>query len=347
LKKNYIVINVIDSEKGGGAERLVDDFLNNSAGRNVIRVTLAPNRRYLYFSFILRSVGLISFIIKKSINNNIFIHLHLSKAIYLSPILSLLPVNIFITEHNTWNKRRKYPFLKVYERFAYSRATKIIAVSAAVRLSLVKWLDRPNIESKIIVIHNGVPLKGPQLTYRPIVSSKSLNILVVASLTPQKNVSLIIEALANWKYKNWFCTIAGNGPQYKSLQDMILSRQLADKIFLAGYLNNIAVAYCSSDVLVVTSEWEGFGLVAVEAMSHGLPVVWPDVQGIDEVLSSAPISFKFAAGNCGSLIRRLDEARNWVFVNDFRMQLNAFAREKFSLDNMISNYWRVYGLENE
>jgi mannosyltransferase len=73
----------------------------------------------------------------------------------------------------------------------------------------------------------------------------------------------------------------------RAVRGRIEGAGLTDRITFAGHSNDIADIYAALDLLVLPSRWEGFGLVAAEAMAAGVPVIATDVGGLPTVVGDA------------------------------------------------------------
>ncbi len=133
---------------------------------------------------------------------------------------------------------------------------------------------------------------------------KPLHILSVGRLVEHKGFRLVIGAVAKLPDTCWGkLTIVGSGPNQNILQQQVDSLRLADRISIQGRLTDqqLAAEYTQADAFVLASRssprgTEGFGIVLLEAMSHGVPVIASRCGGIPEVL-----------GDCGLLFDEGDE----------------------------------------
>lgn len=127
------------------------------------------------------------------------------------------------------------------------------------------WKNWKNIQ----VIPNPVRVSS----HTALLTSKRL--LAVGRLTPEKNFSSLIRALCPVmeKHPDWRLDILGEGNERLLLENLIQQLSLQNNVFLQGNQTNVSAWMEDSSMLVLTSRYEGFGLVLIEGMSSGLPVI--------------------------------------------------------------------------
>lgn len=103
----------------------------------------------------------------------------------------------------------------------------------------------------------------------------SKKIISVGRLVEQKGYDLLIEACVNVfnKFPKWHIDIYGEGPLKKQLNEKIKKYELDNNIFLKGTTSNINEKYIQSSIYVMSSRYEGFPMVLIEAMENGLPCI--------------------------------------------------------------------------
>ncbi len=164
----------------------------------------------------------------------------------------------------------------------------IVAVSKDVRQMLATHagLDaRP-----ISVIPNGVDEPAEDHTTRDEGTTReSLQIGYFGRLSHEKGVDLLIDALAvvSESGRGFTALIVGDGPERSQLQAQVERLGLTERVRFMGFQSNVDTFMRSVDIVAHTPRYEGFGLVVLEAMARGVPVVVsPAPGGIPEMVVS-------------------------------------------------------------
>ena len=127
---------------------------------------------------------------------------------------------------------------------------------------------------KLLTIPNPITVENPEFRYDPALKKKE--VLFVGRLEPnQKRVSRVLEtwALLEPRFPDWTLRLVGDGPEKRSLQEFCAEHRL-EHVSFEGF-QNPAPYYEQASLLLLTSEYEGFGLVIVEGMSFGVsPIVY-------------------------------------------------------------------------
>lgn len=106
--------------------------------------------------------------------------------------------------------------------------------------------------------------------------AKPARLLAVGRIAPQKDYLTLISALAHIQDRPWTLTILGDGPLLDETRKRAEKLGLADRINFAGFVSDVTPYFAQSDILVLSSRWEGFPAVPIEAMATGCPVVATD-----------------------------------------------------------------------
>ena len=137
----------------------------------------------------------------------------------------------------------------------------------------------------------------------------SKKFLAVGRFSPlHKGFDLLIQAFALFAKKNseWTLDIVGEGDEEQSYRSLIAQNHLEDSIAIHPFTNDIQNYYSEAQVYVLSSRWEGFGLVLIEAMAHGLPIVSSDLPTSKEIMGDFAIYFN--NGDVEDLARCLQQA---------------------------------------
>ena len=117
---------------------------------------------------------------------------------------------------------------------------------------------------------------------------------------------------------------------------LITEYGLENRITIHPFTNYIQSYYSNAQVYVLSSRWEGFGLVLVEAMAHGLPIVSSDLPTSLEIMGDFGLYFK--NGNVEELAQRLEEATHLDWEKKSKEALDIAKR--FNLDAIVEQ-WKL------
>ena len=164
---------------------------------------------------------------------------------------------------------------------------------------------------KINVVPNGVDLtlfNGIERDYdfsRKFAMDNEKIILFMGRLVYEKGIQTLISAMPKIlsHYNDAKLIIAGKGGMIDELRAQVNYLGLGNKVYFTGYLGSkdVQKMYKCADVAVFPSTYEPFGIVALEAMLSGTPVVTSDIGGLNEIVEHGVNGMKSYAGNPNSL----------------------------------------------
>jgi len=172
---------------------------------------------------------------------------------------------------------------KIIAQYVLSKAEAVRTVSGRLKQRLVDLFNVA--ENKITVVPIYVPLKEKQEIKNYQLKKPSI-LLTVCRLVPIKNIELQIRALNNFKKDNvdvelW---IVGSGSEEKKLKELSRALAVDDNVKFWGWQSDLDHFYKQADLFLLTSDFEGWGMVVVEAAQYGLPIVMTDVGLAGEVI---------------------------------------------------------------
>ena len=152
-----------------------------------------------------------------------------------------------------------------------------------------------------------------------------------------KGFDLLIEAfhIFTQLHSDWILDIVGEGVEEKLYKELIQKYHLEDRVYIHPFTNNIQAYYSKAQIYVLSSRWEGFGLVLVEAMAHGLPIISSDLPTSKEIMGDFALYFK--NGDIIELAQRLEAATQLDWEKESKEALRI--ANKFS-PNQIVEKWK-------
>ncbi len=135
----------------------------------------------------------------------------------------------------------------------------------------------------------------------------------------------------------------GEGPELDYCRDLAISLGIHEKVMFRGSLLNVPKVLRYTDIFVLPSEIEAFGLAALEAMAHGIPVIASNAGGLPEVVTHGKTGFLVTPGDVDAIARYMD-----LLIEDesLRIELGKNARKevekKFHPDKIIPKYEKLY-----
>ena len=220
------------------------------------------------------------------------------------------------------------------EHAALSLCRAIIVTSPFTRrrlheLGLVE--DQP-----IFVVEPGVAPAGlsrrVEQRWSGTAADDTARLLCVASLTPRKGQDLLIEALNDLRDRHWTLDLVGSAdrnPDFaRALGDRIKEKDLESRVRLVGEVDGerLATFYDQSDLCLLPSWYEGYGMVATEALARGLPLITTTGGALSETVPRES-AVRVPPGDVQALRQALDR---WLSDPDLRTDLSRAAANQRS-----------------
>lgn len=185
---------------------------------------------------------------------------------------------------------------------------------------------------KPTVIYNPLTLVPSRVSF-----GTSKRFLAVGRFSHQhKGFDLLIKAFSIFtkNNKDWSLDIVGEGPEEKLYRELIKEYNLEVRITIHPFTNEIQSYYFNAQVYVLSSRWEGFGLVLVEAMAHGLPVISSDLPTSKEIMGDFGMYFK--NGDIEDLAQRLEDATHidWQKKSEEALKI----AHRYDINNIIKQW---------
>lgn len=262
-------------------------------------------------------------------------------------------LRVACSDHCTLTKELKnfFPLMYIHlPRFLFRHLDAYVAVSKGVQQDLVRnyHVSREHIR----VIYNGTDIDAiKSLVLKPVSleiarllpDDGAFSIVNVGRLAPPKNQAVLLKAFQIVRrHCNCRLYLIGQGELLAELTDLASELGIAQDVFFLGWQENPFNIMARCDLFVLSSSWEAFPNVLVEAMAIGLPIVSTDCPtGPGEALAGGEYGDLVPVNDAGALANALirmhdDEIRRNRFA-----QMGAKRAESFSLCHMISGYEHI------
>ncbi|MDQ0478167.1 glycosyltransferase [Chryseobacterium sp. MDT2-18] len=271
------------------------------------------------------------------------VHVHVFPSSYMVAAATLLKkdVTVVFTEHNSYNRRATNWVFKLIEKFVYSRFNKIICLSDQVLKFVTQNLSIP-LENLCIIenaidthaVINAVPYSKKELGYE----NSDWLLLMSARFTLQKNHKVLIEAMCLLP-EDVKLLLAGDGILKEELEMQVYKLGLTDRIQFLGSRKDVFRLMKSVDINVLSSNFEGLSLAALEAMTVGKPFIASNVEGLDFVVQDPRLLFE---NNPKSIAMLVSDLINNEQLRKTAVEICAERSKKYDIDVMVDKYIEVY-----
>ena len=229
--------------------------------------------------------------------------------------------------------------------FSINQSDGITAVSENLRDETYKTF---NIEKEIEVIYNFVDVarftRKPIDAFKKVIAPNGERILMHASnfrkiKRVQDVVKIFHEVHKELPSKLLF---VGDGPERQMAEELSRSLGVCDDVRFVGKQEQMEDILAIADLFLLTSDYESFGLAALEAMASGVPVVSTNAGGLKEIMIQGKTGFMADIGDVKSMSRHaLDILQDDEVLKTFKMNAAAHAK-KYDISNIVPVYEKLY-----
>lgn len=247
---------------------------------------------------------------------------------------------------------KKTPIIFVLE--GYTPLEAQAAKFADKRISISKfeadmYFKKHGVDSKTIPVGidtNRFNVKKEEVGYLrgKFANSNEKLAITVCRLEPRKDIPALIKAVSygKEKLKNIKFLIVGDGISRELIENEIQKKNLSSKVILAGRISDedLPKYYACADFFVLPTKQEWFGIVFLEAMASGLPIITTDIDACPEVVGECGAYFK--PGDFKTLAEKIEKlSGNESLIGDLSQKAKEKARA-FDWDKLISGYEKEY-----
>ena len=169
-------------------------------------------------------------------------------------------------------------------------------------------------------------------------------ILLLARLMPQKRIDLMIEVWAKLakEFPEWSVKVLGEGMLRPQLEEKIRTLGLQESFLLPGEVKDVTDELQASDILCLTSEYEGFGIVLIEAMAKGIPVIAFEYVGVHDIINNNVDGFIVPFGDVDAYAQKLKQLMTDKDLYERFVTEALTSVHKFDKDNIMRKWVEVF-----
>lgn len=230
---------------------------------------------------------------------DVVIGVHAFMALHLSAVKDKLHAKTVGWMHNSYEAffEKKNPYLPGLSYFFQCQMRKLDRMVVLSHADANCFHRKMNLDCDVIYNPLTVVPKGRG-------DKEHKRILAIGRFSfGHKGFDLLIKAFSIFvkTHPNWTLEIVGEGPEEQLYRSLINGYKLEKNIWLHPFTKDVQSHYAHSSIYVLSSRWEGFGLVMIEAMAHGVPVIASDLPITRELLKEKGVAVFFENGNITQL----------------------------------------------
>jgi glycosyltransferase involved in cell wall biosynthesis len=286
------------------------------------------------------------------------IHSHLFESEILSRSYSKKGVAYFSHGHDNmwqltriWNatKINKQTLTNLLERAwlikKYKQTnTAFIAISKDVRSFFKNNLPK-SLHQNACLLYNAIDIARFHIENQRLISvGEKLRIVSVGNLVPKKNHRFLIDIAVELKQQNrdFSIDILGYGELQKELEQFALQKNVSEFIFFRGNVRNVEDYLKNANVYIHPANYEPFGLVLIEAMASGLPVICLDGKGNRDIMHQGKNGYIFEEENAelfaNALKSLFEDPQAYSYISNYARD---FAKN-YDIGTYVENLIEIY-----
>ncbi len=238
-----------------------------------------------------------------------------------------------------------HPFYKTAVTFSINKSDAVTSVSQSLKDDTLRLFD---IKNDLEVITNFIDFSKYNLAFtdcqRDMMASEDEKIIThISNLRPVKRIADVIKVFYGiQKQIPAKLMLVGEGPEREMAEELCESLGIIEKVVFFGKSNEIDKILCFSDLFLLPSETESFGLAALEAMASRVPVISSNTGGIPEVNVQGVSGFLSDVGDIDDMVK------NAVYILGDSKRLEEFKSNakkeasKFDINQIVPQYEAIY-----
>jgi len=239
-----------------------------------------------------------------------------------------------------------HPFYKSAVTFSINASDVVTSVSQSLKDDTLRLFD---ITNEINVIPNFIDVKKyekAKLTgcQRHLLANISERIVThVSNFRKVKRIDDVVKIFYRIQKKvPSKLVMVGDGPELKPAEKLVRELGIEDKVIFLGKSNEVDKILCFSDLFLLPSETESFGLAALEAMASGVPIISSNTGGIPEVNIDGVSGYLANVGDVDTMAEKAIEIlQDDEVLFKFKQNAKKIAKE-FDLETIVGNYEQLY-----
>lgn len=237
-----------------------------------------------------------------------------------------------------------HPFYKSAVTFSINKSDKVTSVSQSLKDDTLRLFDVKN-EIEVIPNFIEVPEKNPvNPCKRSVMAQPNEKIIThISNFRKVKNIPHVIQIFNLIQQKiDAKLMMVGDGPEKIKAEKLCEELGISDKVIFFGNSHEINQILTHSDLFLLPSETESFGLAALEAMACGVPVISSNSGGLPEVNVNEITGYLSNVGNINEMASNaLKILSNETILNNFKQNSLQIAKQ-FSIDKILPMYEKLY-----